>query len=137
MASDSLIITGTGLVEGTIRKILKTDEGYLVGAAGDLAQVTRFLDLFDDNKLEAILEEGSELFDKMDEIEGLVVEPGGKVLIYYGGYFSPVEAEFYSIGSGAPIAKGAMSMGADPIRAVEISTKFSTSCGGPLQKVEL
>jgi len=40
---------------------------------------------------------------------------------------------FYGVGSGAPIALGALYAGAEPLQAVEIATKISIYSAGPFQ----
>jgi ATP-dependent protease HslVU (ClpYQ) peptidase subunit len=136
LASDSYVTTGSGHIDGNVRKIIKTDEGHLVGAAGDLSQVSEFLDIFEDLKLGEIEESASELFSELDEIEGILVTKK-KVLVFVSGYFNNIGADFYALGNGAPVAKGAMEMGASPERAVEIASKYTLGCGGPIQVVKL
>ncbi len=136
MASDSLVSTGSGFIDGTIRKILKTPEGFLVGAAGNLSHVTKFLDVFDEYTTDYIWENCVDELSSLDEIEALLVTPD-EILVFVDGYFSPIVADFYALGSGSPVAKGAMEMGATPEQAVAAGIKYTLGCGGAIQVLKL
>lgn len=44
---------------------------------------------------------------------------------------------FFAIGSGMFLALGAMELGADPIKAVEIAIKYDIGCGGKVTSLEI
>lgn len=68
--------------------------------------------------------------DKDDWSRLIVVKPRGLVVVYeqWPTGFHP-EDKFLAFGSGRDYAMGAMAMGADARRAVEIASHFCTSCG--------
>lgn len=136
MCSDSMVSTGSGFNDGSVRKIIKTPEGFLVGAAGNLSHVSKFLDFFEDYDTDWVWENCVDELSELDEIEGLLVTPD-EILVFVDGYFSPVKADFYALGNGSPVAKGAMAMGATAEEATEIAIRFTLGCGGDIQKVEL
>lgn len=136
MCSDSMVSTGSGFNDGSVRKIIKTPEGFLVGAAGNLSHVSQILDTFEDYDTDYIWEHCVEELSKLDEVEALLVTPD-EILVFVDGYFSPVKADFYALGNGSPVAKGAMAMGATAEEATEIAIRFTLGCGGDIQKVEL
>lgn len=65
-----------------------------------------------------------------EEFIGLVLNESG--LYEYKFYLVPIKIEgaFWAIGSGAPAALGAMSMGATPEEAVKIASEIDPSTGG-------
>lgn len=136
LASDSTVTTQSGYTDGSVRKIVKTPEGLLVGAAGSLAQVSSFLDLFEDHDIDTLWSNPA-WFKEYDEIEGIMIDVEGEVSIFIDGVFCDIKEEFYALGNGSPVAKGAMAMGATSEQAVEIASRFTLGCGGDIQKVEL
>lgn len=63
----------------------------------------------------------------------LVVPPRGHLQLWdENGGFEPLVTSFYSIGSGAEFAMGAMSAGASAREAVAIAIKWSPTCGGKI-----
>ena len=64
----------------------------------------------------------------------LLVKPNGDIFLADSGlYFSgPIKCEAHAIGSGAPIAVGAMAAGASAEEAVAIACRFDKHCGLPV-----
>ena len=67
-----------------------------------------------------------------DDVASLwVVKPDGGIMCYESG---PIPLPFldktFACGSGRDYAMGAMAMGADAIRAVEIASEYEIHCGG-------
>ena len=63
-----------------------------------------------------------------------------KVCWYYGEkelYPTEITEPFWAVGSGADYALGAMAMGADAIKAVEIACKFDVYCGGGVDSFDV
>lgn len=75
--------------------------------------------------------------DKDDWSSMIVVQPNGTVFVYEQ-WGEPIETfdEYMAWGSGRDFAIGAMAMGADAKRAVEIASQFSTDCGMGVEAFE-
>lgn len=123
-----------GVNVGTGKKIHKSKDGYLLGAAGSFGAISMFFDWFDDDDedkppLESL---------KVESLDAIIINPMGKIaLLDSGGWPMDIKAPFYSLGSGADIALGAMAAGADAVEAVRIAIKYNTTCGGAIQKLKL
>lgn len=137
MCSDSMVSTNSTM-DFSVKKITKTDEGYLVGGAGTLAEVSKILDIFEENPYDKISGKAEELAS-IENSEALVVNPDGDVFMFFDKYFFEITPtpDFICIGSGKDVANGVMEMGGTPEKAVEIACKYVHGCGGKLQKVEL
>lgn len=72
--------------------------------------------------------------DPKPDLRAIIVRPDGQVFLCDDGlHFSgPIETSRYAIGSGAEFALGAMSMGADAVRAVEVACEHDFHSGGPV-----
>jgi len=132
LAADSQITAGTKIA-GTSPKI-KDFGKFLVGVAGDFHVLKQVLD----RKYKSI----QQLFEYVNSFttEGeqgftcIVITKGTKKsdpVVYLGaGYkFPMVEAEwavYYTLGSGAEIALGALHAGANPVEAIRISAQIDT-----------
>ncbi len=130
MCSDSQVQTGT-LRTGTMKKVLKTKDGWLVGAAGDCNEIQRFFKWMegDRNPDEAL---------KFENMSGIVVSPKGEVFWADSNLdLYSTDVEFAAVGSGEKLAIGAMAMGASAEEAVRVCIKYDTGCGGKIQKVKL
>lgn len=70
--------------------------------------------------------------DLSEEFTGMILDRSG--LWEYKGFMVPmrIEGGIWATGSGALAAMGAMRMGADPKRAVEISAELDPFTGGPV-----
>lgn len=119
--------TNSGL-KHTCTKIFKIG-GDLVGFSGDLGYI---------GGMKHWLEAGAEpqafpdhQKDKDDWVGTLVVKPDGRILKYercaYPIDFS--QNKFMCIGSGRDFAYGALEMGADAVRAVEVASRYEAFCG--------
>jgi hypothetical protein len=75
---------------------------------------------------------------KLEDFEGIIIHPDGDIaLIDPIGYPMSIKADFYSMGSGANVAQGAMAQGATAIEAVRHAIKYVNTCGGKVQSVKL
>lgn len=129
MASDSLINDGNNLCD-THQKIWRIGD-ELIGLAGGLTHGLLFIDWYtrgrdSDNKPQLD-----------DEFEALVLSKDG--LFSYYNTLVPVEinASYWAIGSGAPIAMGAMFMGASPASAVQAACMFDLYTDTPVIEYDL
>jgi ATP-dependent protease HslVU (ClpYQ) peptidase subunit len=92
----------------SLRKCLK-DNGYNFDEAQDKSDGSRF---------QFLMAVNGELFDIGDDLSVMRSIDG-----------------FYGVGSGAPIALGALHAGAKPVKAVEIACKLSIYSAGPIQTI--
>lgn len=68
----------------------------------------------------------------------LLVDPDGRVWLIDGELTpTPVEGDFFAVGSGGTYALGALEAGADPVRAVEIAAKYDSSTSAPINSIIL
>lgn len=117
-----------------MRKIVRSPEGILAGAAGAVSSITPFL---------AWCEKGMKTRGKPDlsgdgDFSGLVIRPDGTILMYESGMVPlRVTADYHAIGTGMHMAIGAMAAGADAVRAVKIVCRFVTDCQEPVQAIRL
>lgn len=134
MASDSGIFIGDVLI-GNVKKIIKTDDGFLAGACGNAEDSSLFLDVASEGMDDDMVfsEEC-----KFISLNALYVNPKGEVFsVGNKGYPFKVDAPFYAEGAGAEIALGAMAAGASAEEAVEIAIKYSIWCTGPVKTIKL
>lgn len=130
MASDSGVTSGN-IKFGWVKKIIKTKGGLLVGASGTISGITNLINISADaEKITDINFE--ELIEK--EINGFIVEKDETVWCLSHSIIPfKLEAPFHAEGSGAPVALGAMYMGANASQAVEAAIQFDLDCYGPIQ----
>lgn len=135
MTADSMM---GGSIRGTCRKIIRIEYGDgpggdIVGGAGNLADVQAMFRWFkagaDMDKPPAWINHHGEKPDA----EIIVMQSDGKVFVI-DDHMARIEVgEFWAIGSGAKAALGAMHMGADAKRAVEIAAMVDTQTGGDIE----
>ncbi|MEX0859632.1 MAG: hypothetical protein WD017_01690 [Cucumibacter sp.] len=130
LAADRLV-TSNNTRAGRYRKIVRSAAGHLAGASGELHEVDRFL------KWVAAGCEGDPPVAK-GKVNGLLIYPTGRVVEWEGlANLVDVRAPFYATGSGWELALGAMEMGADARRAVEVAIKFDANSGGGIDVLKL
>lgn len=67
-----------------------------------------------------------------------MISPQGRVLIVETDMVPfDIKADFYAEGIGRELAMGALAMGATAEEAARVAIKYSTGCGGKVQKVVL
>lgn len=136
MGADTLVIV-EGQAPYHTRKII-SHKGTLYGAAGDGGDCTRMLEWakrgFDmESKPKFKSKPGSD-----HEAMLLMVNKEGLFMMAASDLFpEPVDAAFYGIGSGAGAALGAMDMGADIEKALEIAAKYDSNTGAPYTILKL
>lgn len=138
MASDMAVTESSDHV-CNIRKIAKI-KGYLIGGCGDMDLVYWFLKAFKPDVIMKKLRIAPpvNITDK-DGFEGLIVSPGGKIYIFTDKLIAvPVNTFGYmAIGSGTPVAMGAMFAGGSAKTAVRAAMKHDKNTGGRLQFIRL
>jgi ATP-dependent protease HslVU (ClpYQ) peptidase subunit len=119
----------------TTRKIYRVTDGLLAltGAGG---HAHALLDWFNG---ERDLDKWPRTREADDE--GSVIHFTSQGVFVYGGNGcgrgEPVEDAFIAFGSGRDYAMAAMELGCDARRAVEVASKFDTSCGMGIDTLEL
>lgn len=123
LAADSLS-TANGLRDGMGVKVWRVGEA-LVSACGSRSLCLKF------RAWVAGGMEGQSPFEGTEEGNGIVATPAR--VICFGQHGSwPVDAPFYSLGSGYQIAIGAMEMGATAEQAVSCAIKHDIGSGGEI-----
>jgi len=129
MAADSLC-DHNGL-KTLCEKVFRIN-GDLVATAGDSQVGYAFLEWYEDPETEI-----PEL-DAESDFEALVLEKGGRLLVY--GYLfkaEPVVGDYYALGSGSHYAMAYMENGATPAQAVYAACMKTTGSGPPVQILRL
>lgn len=127
MAADTLMATD-GIID--IRpKLFRGPDDSILGIAGTLVHALAIVD-FICGRIDAAPDDIS---------EGHVLQLRRDGIWYYEGTCRAfrLEAPFYATGHGAPIALGAMHMGASPEEAAKIAVKVDMYCGGKIQTMAL
>lgn len=129
LAGDTLVSMNGGRY-GQASKVFRGDDGVIGGAAGDLSGV---------DVLGRWIAGGSgdRPSDYSGDVSGIVVYPSGQILVWDGRHMRPIRAQFVSEGSGWQFAFGAMAMGADAVRALEVAMQYDTGTGGEIEVVRL
>lgn len=131
LATDSACSAG-GTMIGTLRKMARNAQGYLVATAGatlSCAAVMRWVE-------HGMDEPGPSIDD--DEFSALLIRPDGTVCLLGGdGIQVPIDAPYHVLGSGRDIALGALAMGASAENAVQIACRFDTASREPVQVMRL
>lgn len=134
LAADSQL-TRAGVIQGHVKKILKTPQGYLVGACGTYIRCLQFLNwaLLDDWDNPVQIEN-----ERDTTFSGIVVNPKGWIHDYDDtGVMYRVRAPWYSMGSGWLVAAGRMDGGGTAEEAVRSAIKWDINSGGKVCKVQL
>lgn len=114
-------------VKRTVTKIRRVRD-HLIGGAGDWDACLLLMDWFEDGadqeKYPAVQK------DKERWAGLLVISPDGQVIKYEQEPVPMIfEDKFYTMGSGRELALGALEMGADAAKAVEVACKYEHNCG--------
>lgn len=131
-------VTDSGMIRSTtkIRKIEKGKfKGFLMGACGVTATANLLMDWFETGaKPESFPYEyaKSDLFSAT-----LVVITDKKHIFRYDHLPVPIimEDKVYATGSGRDFAYGAIAMGADAVKAVEVACELSAECGNGIDVI--
>lgn len=121
----------------TVRKIFKLD-GHLLGISGDLSRGLELLAWW------AASDNGTKLdgFPKTDDEERhsfmWVVKPDGTIMCYEETAFPCVfEDKTFAAGCARDLAIGAMAMGADAVKAVQVAIDNEIHCGNGIDTLTL
>jgi 20S proteasome alpha/beta subunit len=109
-----------------VTKIIRLEDGSLFAAAGDTGVFSKLL-----TWLTAGLARGER--PEIPDCDVLLLGHDGRLWFFSGAGKRLVDAPFAAIGSGAPVAYGAMHAGATAERAVEIAALVDPWTGGEIQ----
>lgn len=123
MASDSQATAGN--IRSTARKMWLLP-GVILGITGDLSQGVNFYHWV----IEAISEDDEPEPPEIPDVQAMMLTKKGLWLYDSNPVALPILNKFYAVGSGAELALGAMSMGADAKTAVKIAAKWDVNTGG-------
>lgn len=119
LAADRRVSYGSGRMGKNTKIARRESDGALIGSCGPTVLCQALIRWFlagevGDPKLE---------IDKDNSVGGLIVRPCGGIDDITAHGFARIDAKLYARGSGADYALGAMSMGADARRAIEIASQ--------------
>ena len=136
MVADSKCTLENAGISYPATKIVRAKD-CIVGACGDNGDCSRFLE-WAQGGWKQKPKFTHNVDDEDDAIIGLVLKRDG-IYIFCPSYPAPekIDAEFFAIGSGGTAARAAMLLGADPVKAVEISCQVDEYSGLPLQILKL
>lgn len=132
---DGILAADRIMLQGSIKcaefsKIAKAPNGAIGGAAGDLKGVRKFLDW--------IQAGATGVPPVSSKAEGYVIFTSERLFSWDGvPTLTEVFAPFLAVGSGWEVALGALAMGADARRAVEIAAQFDANSGGGIDILTL
>jgi ATP-dependent protease HslVU (ClpYQ) peptidase subunit len=126
MAADRRI--SGGLVFQT-QKLFRV-HGAIIGVAGDMQHCLKFIEWRKNPDTKPTMAE--------PEFEALELTSCGQ-LLWWGAELValPIDGDTYAIGSGGPVALGAMEMGASLQKAIAIAAKWDCKTGGTAQLMRL
>jgi 20S proteasome alpha/beta subunit len=125
MAADRMV-TGNGIYDGDVTKIMRLTDGTLFGASG-ASHLKKALITWIESGM--AYETRPKDFDQV-EFEGILVKPNGSVFFIEKGFTSfEIDAEYVATGSGRELALGAMAFGATAEQAIDCASKHDTKTG--------
>jgi hypothetical protein len=131
---DGVMAADTCLTDGFITAGIKLykKKGHVIGFCGDVEQALVFVDWFFDQKKNRKPDLASE-----SGWEAMVMNKDG--VSTWGRSLRPIAMsdQFYAIGSGAPLAMGAMEFGASAAEAVAIACRRDPYCREPITVLTL
>lgn len=130
MAADSLS-SHNGRRVASVKKIVRSEDGNLAGSAGDASDCGAFRSWIAAGGPKETI---PKLSNEDGDFDAIMVTPDRRMFMLDGSLLPiPFDAPFCAIGSGAPIAIGAMHMGATAEQAVEAAIAHNCYCHGPIQ----
>jgi len=132
MASDSQYVENDVIMPGHHPKVFRLPGGGIMGYCGLVEVAYQVLNLIKENKPLATLDE----FNSADTTI-LVVHENGKISYTNGREWTPIKVPYIAIGSGSPMAYGALALGASARQAVKAAMKHDTTSGGRLQAITM
>jgi hypothetical protein len=132
MAADSACYAGD-IYQGDVTKIARSRYGALAGAAGDTVLCDEFRRLFAASTTDIDWQDWRPTIVGNARFGAIVVLPNGEIRQLDESGWHPVNAPFYTEGSGSTLMIGAMAAGASAEEAVAIAIRYDAHCGGDVQ----
>ena len=132
MADDCQTTAGGGQIVSLTAPKCYSHNGNVLGVSGLVGDNLKILEWFLDGMKTS--------HPKIDEdSEGLIINADGEMYgLWENQFMTRLEGcEFYAIGSGSPIALGAMHMGATAIEAVEAAIEYDIYTGGEIMSFKI
>lgn len=121
MAADSQNMLGGWKTAYSLPKLFRLKDGSVCGVCGDYAAAVTFKNWLDSDRSA----------DRPSLADTTVIQmSANELLVHESGGTFPIVASFGAWGSGAPPAYGALYMGADAVRAVEVAALVDDCTGG-------
>ncbi|MER9652530.1 peptidase S14 [Mesorhizobium sp. M0152] len=133
MAADSRAYAGDKHPTGTKSKLRRLSDGSLLGVSASIPGLP-------DSFRRAVEKYGTdEDFQEAFDLKALLVKPDGTVWYFNTGccFTGPLLGDFFSTGSGEAYAYGAMMMGADAVKAIEVAIECDAWTDGPVTRLTL
>lgn len=125
IATDSGMWNHDWLIPHSLQKLRVTDLGIIAGA-GIYGAVNRTIDWLDKQW-------DKPKWDDLKEASLILLTPEGKVRFFDEDAWFDIDEDWFSYGSGMPVANGALYAGGSAVQAVEAAIKYSSpNCVGPI-----
>lgn len=124
-------ITASTEISCFAKKIRKTLDGRLIGAAGTLGATDALLDWLESGG------ERPEFLEEKQHAEAIEIHPNGDVWFHAQFHKSKVCRGKHALGSGSSYALAAMECGKNAKDAVKIAIKFDANSGGKIDTLTL
>lgn len=125
MAGDSRITVDGMVITDKATKVRRLRSGYLFGWCGKVEDAEQLLRALNKN----------EPPPPGLEVTAILVSPDREIKLFEGSIWITQREPYYSLGSGAPYAIGAMDAGADATTAARIGSQRDSMSGGKIKKV--
>lgn len=128
MASDSSCWEG-GTHTHAVRKVWRV-RGILIGCAGNMSDIHAFV-----RWVKAGADEDD--YPRMKSLQAIMARPDGKVVCFEGGSYHPIVVRdpYCAVGSGSPVALGALHHGASAVEAVRAARHHNEGTKGRVNSV--
>lgn len=124
IVSDSLV-TENGYKVGEFKKIHKTQDGWLAAGAGSISDINKFFKWAEVRDIDDIV--------KLDNLDGFLVSPEGETFCVETDFVPyKIKGNFFTGGSGANLAQGALAAGATIMDAMDVAFKYDVHTGGEI-----
>lgn len=135
MASDSGSWSGDAS-HGWARKVAQGPDGTLYGTAGNAAECGEFLNWVDGGCVgERPKPETTNVEKNESSFIVLIARPGARIGLLTAKGEERYDAPYYAIGIGAPVAFGALFMGATAEQAIEAAKEHGAGAFGRVQSM--
>jgi ATP-dependent HslUV protease subunit HslV len=125
LAADGLATRGDNIVERNCKKLIRMNDGGVVGCCGHIGRLLQFIEWLEDKSKpmpSLAMDDG--------QTSTIIVLNGEGLTEYQNVGFSKVDDLYTAWGSGSAAAMAALAMGADAETAVRIASEVDVWTGG-------